>query len=108
MSKPVKGMRAFTSHQRRVIRAKLIEKYGLTCQICKVSIDLNEIGDRNPKTFSIDHIIALADGGKNEFDNFWPTHAGCNNRKGSNFDKALTARKRYTGAARLAYTSVSA
>jgi 5-methylcytosine-specific restriction endonuclease McrA len=100
---PVKGMRAFSSQERRKIRARLIEKFGLTCQLCFTSIDLNEIGSRNPKAFSIDHIIALADGGENRFENFHPTHAGCNNRKGSNYDKTVTAHKHYNSSV-LAYS----
>jgi len=89
MGKPVKGMRAFNSHERRAIRAQLLEKYGLYCQICllqgknkeKAIISLASTYDDD--SFSIDHIVALADGGTNTVDNMHPTHIACNERKGS-------------------------
>jgi|SRR3954470_4396938 len=89
MGKPVKGMRQFTSHQRREIRSKLIEKYGAFCQICiqehmspiVAQIDMDSRYEDN--SFSIDHIIPLNDGGPNVFENMQPTHIACNERKGS-------------------------
>jgi 5-methylcytosine-specific restriction endonuclease McrA len=90
MGRPVTGMRAFTSVERREIRRQLIEKYGLFCQIClakgnsaiEATIDMSD--QYSDKYFSIDHIIALADGGRNTIDNFHPTHIACNELKGSN------------------------
>jgi 5-methylcytosine-specific restriction endonuclease McrA len=94
MQRPATGMRAFTSVQRREIRAKLLEEYGPYCQICLqlgASRTLAEIDftqqNRQPLAFSIDHIIALADGGTNTIDNMWPAHASCNRRKGSDYDR---------------------
>lgn len=103
MRRPVTGMRAFTSIERRAIRAELLDKYGPYCQICinlgstqhVAEIDFSQ--QRNEKkAFSIDHIIALADGGSNTIDNMWPAHAGCNSRKGSEH----AARKRELTASR--------
>jgi 5-methylcytosine-specific restriction endonuclease McrA len=89
MGRQIKGMRAFSSEQRRKIRAALIAKYGANCQICiqkgkskKAAIDLSTTREDN--SFSIDHIVALADGGINKPSNMWPTHIACNEMKGSN------------------------
>jgi 5-methylcytosine-specific restriction endonuclease McrA len=90
MGRQIKGMRAFTSQQRRMIRADLIRKYGTNCQLCikkgkslkSAAIDMSV--ERDDKSFSIDHIVALADGGTNTPDNMWPTHIACNELKGSN------------------------
>jgi HNH endonuclease len=114
---PVKGMRAFTSHERRVIRAWLIEKYGTYCQICLANgksakaaeIDMQAIG-RADYAFSIDHIVALADGGSNTKENMWPTHVLCNNLKGSVSGGSSRARRKgvtQTTQPRLAYSSSS-
>lgn len=89
MGKQVKGMRAFSTYERREIRATLIEKYGAICQICiaqgksvrVAAIDLQTL--REDRSLSIDHIVPLADGGLNVVDNMWPTHIACNERKGS-------------------------
>lgn len=113
MPKPVIGMRCFTSHERREMRAYLIEKYGEVCQLCKIAgksemackINMQANTDRDEKSFSIDHIVPLADGGANHIDNMWPSHKGCNTRKGSK--SGGTPRKYYRNTAnRLAYTSV--
>jgi 5-methylcytosine-specific restriction endonuclease McrA len=87
MGRKVTGMRAFTSHQRREIRAELIKKYGTVCQLCVKagkSAEIDMTTDREDNSFSIDHIVALADGGTNTVDNMWPTHIACNELKGSN------------------------
>src|SRR6187551_480774 len=89
MGKPITGMRAFTSQERRAIRTSLIEQYGLICQICKAEgksdaqalINTDTTWDDN--SFSIDHIVALADGGANTRANMHPAHIACNERKGS-------------------------
>jgi 5-methylcytosine-specific restriction endonuclease McrA len=90
MGRPITGMRAFSTSQRRAIRADLIKRYGANCQICiahgksdaEVKIDMSTVFEDN--SFSVDHIVALADGGTNTPDNFHPTHIACNERKGSN------------------------
>ena len=89
MGKPITGMRAFTSQERRKIRTSLIEQYGLICQICKAQgksdaqalINTDTTWDDN--SFSIDHIVPLADGGANTRANMHPAHIACNERKGS-------------------------
>ena len=115
MAKPVVGMRCFTSHQRREMRAFLIEKYGEVCQLCKLAgksksacaIDMEANTNHDKRSFSIDHIVPLADGGENHIDNMWPSHKGCNTLKGSK--AGGTPRKyRSNNRNRLAYTSVSA
>lgn len=86
MGRQVTGMRAFTSQQRREIRAMLIAKYGTKCQICLSkgrNAQINMHVERDDRSFSIDHIVALADGGLNEPSNMWPTHILCNEIKGS-------------------------
>lgn len=115
MPKPVIGMRCFTSHERREMRAFLIQKYGKVCQLCKLAgksplacaIDMEADTNRDRRSFSIDHIVPLADGGANVIDNMWPAHKGCNTLKGS--EAGGTPRKyRRSTTNRLAYSSVSA
>jgi 5-methylcytosine-specific restriction endonuclease McrA len=113
MGRSIKGMRAFTSHERREIRARLIKKYGTACQICSKAINMSTVREDN--SFSIDHIVALADGGTNTEDNMWPTHVACNELKGSNKvagrvrtnRQPRTERVTYSTNSRLAYSSSS-
>jgi 5-methylcytosine-specific restriction endonuclease McrA len=87
--RPVTGMRAFSVPQRRAIRADLFLKFGPYCQIClaqgkskeAAKIDMGSVFEDD--SFSVDHVVALADGGTNTPDNFHPTHIACNERKGS-------------------------
>jgi 5-methylcytosine-specific restriction endonuclease McrA len=110
MTQPVKGMRAFSTQERRVIRAKLLKKYGSYCQICLskgrsrdvAAIDMSTRMADN--SFSVDHVLALADGGSNTIDNMMPTHRLCNNKKGSKVGRHGVSA--VTGP-RLAYTSSS-
>ena len=123
MGKPVTGMRAFTSQERREIRTSLIEEYGLICQICKALgksdaqalINTGTTWDDN--SFSIDHIVPLADGGANTRDNMHPAHIACNERKGSRKvqgrvrtnrkPRQSNAKRPTSSAPRLAYSSSS-
>ena len=123
MGKPITGMRAFTSQERRAIRTSLIEQYGLICQICKAEgksdaqalINTDTTWDDN--SFSIDHIVALADGGSNTRANMHPAHIACNERKGSNKVQGRVRRNRQprtkretvtqSTSTRLAYSSSS-
>lgn len=81
MTRQIKGMRQFSSKKRREIRALLIEKYGTDCQLCFKPINMTHT--REDDSFSIDHIIPLADGGANTVDNMHPCHIACNEAKGS-------------------------
>lgn len=108
----------------RKLRNYLINKYGPVCQICvafkrtgKVTlIDLTI--ENGPLSYSVDHVIALADGGSDTRDNKQPAHRLCNSVKGSKADNRLHTmpkmprsnikRKRHTSRGpRLAYSSVS-
>lgn len=111
-----KGMRQYNPAQRRMIKAELLRKYGAICQVClrngkdkqAARIDLYLID--HDMAFSIDHIIALADGGENVPSNMWPAHMLCNERKGSEARKRQNASRQtvsYVTPVRLAYTSSS-
>jgi 5-methylcytosine-specific restriction endonuclease McrA len=76
----------------RVVRNKLIKKYGPVCQICirwkrtgRVTI-IDLTVDNGPLSYSVDHIIARADGGSNGLKNKQPAHRICNEVKGSKLD----------------------
>lgn len=115
MTRPVTGMRCFTSVERRIMRRDLIKKFGAVCQLCladgkgkaECAIDLT-LDTTHPKAFSIDHIEALADGGSNTIDNMWPAHRLCNKLKGSKAGGTARKYRRNDSQVRLAYTSVSA
>jgi 5-methylcytosine-specific restriction endonuclease McrA len=109
----VTGMRCFSTHERRKMRIALLKKYGAVCQLCNPDstknsrIDLT-LDTHHPRAFSIDHIIALADGGTNTLDNMWPAHRQCNTRKGSVSGGSSKRNPVNINGNRLAYSSVSA
>lgn len=119
MAREVKGMRAINAAKRRQIRESLINQYGPYCQICLENgtpqhaavIDMES--RREPRSFSIDHIVALADGGSNTRNNMQPSHQRCNERKGSEHANALAGKPRrrqnvtHVTGVRLAYSSSS-
>jgi hypothetical protein len=83
------------SRSARQLRKYLLDKYGPVCQICialkrtgKVTrIDLDSIN--GPMSYSVDHILALADGGEDTRENKQPAHRLCNSVKGSSKDNRL-------------------
>jgi 5-methylcytosine-specific restriction endonuclease McrA len=62
------------------IRAE-VEMYGLPCHLCGKPIDLT-LHHLHPRSFTVDHIIPLADGGPEvDRDNCAPACRGCNSAK---------------------------
>jgi len=66
-----------------VTRTKVFERDGYICQICGKPTDLNdrEWGTIGPLFPTVDHIIALANGGSHTWDNVQCAHAICNSYK---------------------------
>lgn len=82
-------MREFMAWERREMRRSLIEKYGAVCQLCLIegrSVQRATIlidKPNTPKGWSIDHIVPVSKGGKNELENMWPAHRSCNTSRGN-------------------------
>ncbi len=93
-------MREFFAWERRAMRKHLIEKYGAVCQLCllagrseqRAAILLDK--PNTPRAWSIDHIIPISRGGKNELDNMWPAHRSCNTSRGNDLLEKETANVR--------------
>ena len=67
--------------------AQVLEKYGLLCHICGVTIDVEaprkqSKGDAWHMGLHIDHLVPISSGGGDTLDNVRPSHAICNLRKG--------------------------
>lgn len=96
-------MREFFAWERREFRRLLILEYGPYCQLClaegkskqAAKIDLEVPG--KARSWSIDHIVAMSKGGRNEFENMWPSHMSCNRIRGNS---DIPQRKVYAGAQR--------
>lgn len=58
---------------RRRIRPKLIEKYGMICYWCQVEL--------STETLTIDHLIPLSKGGSNKMFNLRLSCYNCNQKK---------------------------
>lgn len=75
-------------HTGKSLRAKLAALRGPYCGICTLWIDMLLEGTLDPGAPTLDHIIALADGGTNAFENFQLAHRSCNEIKASDKAKA--------------------
>ena len=62
---------------------KLIERDGLTCYLCGGECDQSDKswGTLGPKYPTIDHVVAMANGGSHTWDNVMVAHALCNSEK---------------------------
>jgi hypothetical protein len=72
---PSKYLAALTYEEYKDLTKKLLKIQNSTCYICQEVIDLN-LHETN-----IDHIVPLANKGKDTEENFAVTHAGCNKSK---------------------------
>jgi 5-methylcytosine-specific restriction endonuclease McrA len=64
----------------KAIRAEVAE-YGYPCHLCCKPIDLT-LHHRHPHSFTVDHVIALGDGGPEVArENAAPCHRSCNTAK---------------------------
>ena len=78
--------------------AEVLEKYGLLCHICGVTIDVDAPrkqgeGDAWHMGLHIDHVVPISKGGSDTLDNVRPAHAICNLRKGP--IQLVTQRREY-------------
>lgn len=60
----------------------VLERDNWTCQLCLEPIDAT-IQWPDPLSRSIDHVLALVNGGAHALDNLQAAHLGCNSRKGA-------------------------
>lgn len=58
-------------------------RHGPYCGICTRWVNMKLAGSNDPMAPSVDHIIAVADGGSNELDNMQLAHRVCNEGKSS-------------------------
>jgi len=77
---------------------EVIKKYGTICHICGFEIDMfasRRVGFGNWENgLHIDHLIAIARGGKDSLDNVRPSHALCNIIKGAkDFESSAQVRR---------------
>ena len=80
-----------TSNARNKAKLQLVWEHGKRCAICGKKIkDLDDL--------TIDHIVPLAEGGKNVYENYQLAHKACNEAKGKmlprEFEKMLRDNRR--------------
>lgn len=66
-----------SSHRRARIKRALLRRDGPTCWICTDPIDLTLPGS-DRRSWSVDHVIRVRDGGSNLLGNLRPSHRICN------------------------------
>lgn len=81
MKKRRRMKQAWTDESKTITLEKLYERDGGTCWLCGKQCDYSaDINDNNYP--SIDHVIPIAYGGKDEWKNIRLAHRGCNTLKG--------------------------
>ncbi|MDY5127456.1 MULTISPECIES: HNH endonuclease [unclassified Actinotignum] len=75
------------------LRALVIQTYGLECSICHEMID-PRYRSPDPRSFSIDHVLARGLGGSDALENLRPAHRGCNSAKGKRLPARRARRRR--------------
>lgn len=82
MKKRRRAKQAWTDESKTITLEKLYERDGGTCWLCGKQCDYSaETNDNNYP--SIDHVIPIAHGGKDEWKNIRLAHRGCNTLKGA-------------------------
>ncbi len=64
---------------------EMLKRYGTVCYLCNEQIDFDapRTGAGYEKSFWRDHVVALINGGPDTLDNVKPSHAVCNQLKGT-------------------------
>jgi 5-methylcytosine-specific restriction endonuclease McrA len=99
-------VRSVYARDRRIwMRTRLLEAladvYGVICCRCPRVVDLTLDDRYNPDRASFDHLVALVEGGADNFGNLRLAHMRCNQEHGAKLSRAgsrgaaLTARHRW-------------
>jgi 5-methylcytosine-specific restriction endonuclease McrA len=79
-----------TAKPSRVVIEHLVAAYGAVCYLCSEPVDL-DIPRTSRMGATVDHILPLAKGGSDEFENLQLAHWICNNRKSDKLIEGLNA-----------------
>lgn len=71
----------------REARARVLE-HATHCWLCGKPLRF-DVGPRHPLAPSVDHLVAVVDGGVDVVENMLPAHYGCNSRRGRRDPSAL-------------------
>lgn len=77
----MRGSSQMKSIDRRQAMTKLLRKYNWRCAVCGRSVRF-DVDKAHPLRATIDHIVARALGGSNQFQNLQLACFSCNNSKG--------------------------
>lgn len=72
----------------------VMRKARLPCAICHQPIDYTADSRRHPRSFTVDHIVAIKDGGSNDSSNCRAACRGCNQARNRKRHSEEAERKR--------------
>ena len=68
----------------RRLRPRIIERWGMRCYLCLGAIAIGPESS-HPGALTLDHVVPIAQGGRDTEDNLRPAHRGCNVDKGERY-----------------------
>lgn len=74
-------IRRYSAEREKIDYNLVYERDSWVCQICSILVD-RELQWPHPMSKSIDHIVALSNGGSDTYANVQLAHLSCNQRKG--------------------------
>lgn len=87
-----------STHTHRIVWQEIAEKYDMHCAICGCVVDPDDmwIGEDGRKRYgrkypTVDHILAIKNGGSDTIDNVQLTCKHCNSKKGAKYGQQLAS-----------------
>jgi 5-methylcytosine-specific restriction endonuclease McrA len=85
-----------STHTRPIVWQEIADKYGMKCAICGCTADPNDTWERNGRLCygrkypTVDHIIALKNGGTDTIENVQLACKRCNSKKGAKENELIS------------------
>jgi 5-methylcytosine-specific restriction endonuclease McrA len=81
---PGEHARRRSAEKVRRMRPRILERFGMVCYLCTRPIPFDTTS-MHPAALTLDHVVPIAQGGRDTEDNLRPAHRACNEDKGERY-----------------------